>query len=256
MLPSDNSLKLKIFAILITILSVCFSSASIASSTCSINEVALARMKLNIAHIQESAPNIIQKPILFDKNRIELTRQYRLEHYGIKSKSITIQPQIIVLHWTCSKNLESPYNTFYLAKLKGRPELAKGGALNVSAHFLVDRDGTIYQLMPDNWMARHTIGLNNIAIGIENVGGVDNREDLTQKQVEANVSLIKHLKAKYPKIKYLIGHYEYGKFRNTKFWQEKDPAYFTTKTDPGKRFMHQVRATLQQSNSSTCYCKT
>jgi len=219
-------------------------------------------MKLNIANTKQKPPHIIQKPILFDKERIELTRQYRLEHYGIKSKSIVIQPQIIVLHWTCSKNLESPYKTFYPAKLSGRTELTKGGALNVSAHFLVDRDGTIYQLMPTNWMARHTIGLNNIAIGIENVGGVDGREDLTQKQMESNVRLVKHLKAKHPKIKYLIGHYEYGKFRNTKFWQEKDSNYFTTKTDPGKKFMRQVRTALKPTKISkpvkkaNCYCRT
>src|SRR5580693_7225904 len=51
-----------------------------------------------------------------------------------------------------------------------RPELQREGELNVSAHFLVDRDGTIYRLMPETWMARHCIGLNRVAIGIENVG--------------------------------------------------------------------------------------
>jgi len=31
----------------------------------------------------------------------------------------------------------------------------------------VDRDGTVYRLMPENWMARHCIGLNHVAIGVE-----------------------------------------------------------------------------------------
>jgi len=189
---------------------------------------------------------IIQKPIKFDKERIALTQQYRLEHYGIKDKSITIQPRIIVLHWTCALNLQGVYNTFYSAALSGdRTDIQKGGKLNVSAHFLVDRDGAIYQLMPTNLMARHTIGLNDSAIGIENMGGVDNHEDLTMAQVNANVCLIHYLKKQYPGIKYLIGHYEYGDFRDTKLWLERNNNYFTAKTDPGKKFMFLVRKSLK-----------
>ena len=194
---------------------------------------------------QQTCPiNIIAKPILFDAQRIALTQRYRLEHYGIKSSSITIRPHMIVLHWTGSKNLASAYATFYPASLDGRHELKKGGDLNVSAHFIVDRDGKIYQLMPTNKMARHVIGLNNIAIGIENVGGVNDVEDLTAAQLKANINLIKFLKKQYPEIKYLIGHYEYGSLRHTDLWQEKDPNYFTYKSDPGKKFMQSVRGKL------------
>ena len=38
------------------------------------------------------------------------------------------------------------------------------------AHFVVDRDGTIYQLVALTIMCRHTVGLNQTAIGIEQVG--------------------------------------------------------------------------------------
>jgi N-acetyl-anhydromuramyl-L-alanine amidase AmpD len=187
---------------------------------------------------------INQKLIVFDKERIALTKQYRYEHYGIKSESIVIEPQMIVLHWTCSKTLQSAYDTFEYATLDSRPDIKKNGNLNVSSHFLVDRNGKIYQLMPTNWMARHTIGLNNIAIGIENIGGVGDREDLTAAQVAANVQLVRHLKTQYPNIIHLIGHYEYGEFRGTNLWQEKDSNYFTNKTDPGKKFMRAVRKAL------------
>jgi len=192
---------------------------------------------------KEIQPNIpiIQKPILFDKQRIELTQEYRLKHYGIKSQSIVIQPQMIVLHWTNTKDLQTSYAHLYPASLSGRPDIAKGGNLNVSAHFLVDHNGKIYQLMPSNWMARHIIGLNNIAIGIENIGGTHDRDDLTAAQVNANVALVKFLKTQYPSIKYLIGHYEYSKFRNTNLWQEKNNHYFTHKSDPGEKFMRLVR---------------
>ncbi len=190
---------------------------------------------------------IIQKPIIFDKEREKLTKEYRLEHYGIKAESITIKPQMIVLHWTAMKDLQGAYRAFNRPTLGYRPELKKAGNLNVSVPFIVDRDGKIYQLMPIDWMARHTLGLNNIAIGIENVGGVNGQEDLTDAQVKANICLVKYLKEKYPSITYLIGHYEYGEFRNTALWQEKDKKYFTHKTDPGKKFMCQVRTGLGRS---------
>jgi len=205
----------------------------------------IARMSLNISDDFKSVAcdniDIIQKPIVFDKERIALTKQYRLKHYGIKSQSIVIQPHIIVLHWTQIKDFKSTYNVFYPAVLYNRSDISKGGNLNVSAHFLVDRDGKIYQLMPTNWMARHTIGLNDVAIGVENVGGVGGREDLTTAQVNANVCLVRYLKKQYPTIEYLIGHYEYGKFRHTKLWQEKDSNYFTAKKDPGEKFIQLVR---------------
>ena len=35
---------------------------------------------------------------------------------------------------------------------------------------MIDRDGTIYQLVPLAIMCRHTVGLNYTAIGIEHVG--------------------------------------------------------------------------------------
>lgn len=184
---------------------------------------------------------IISKPILFNAERIKLTQEYRLQHYGIKSDSILIQPKIIVLHWTGCEKFQDAYATFYPAVISKRPELQKGGKLNVSAHFLVDRDGKIYQLMSTNWMARHTIGLNNIAIGIENVGGHYDMEDLTAAQLQSNLYLIRILKKQYPTIKYVIGHYEYGKFRHTNLWQEKDPQYFTKKSDPGPKFMKAIR---------------
>ena len=105
--------------------------------------------------------------------------------------------------------------------------------------FLIDQDGTIYRLMPENYMARHVIGLNHCAIGIENVGGT-NEVPLTLAQLEANISLIRYLKIKY-EIKYLIGHQEYILFEDHELWLEKDDSYRTKKSDPGIQFMKDIR---------------
>jgi N-acetylmuramoyl-L-alanine amidase len=79
----------------------------------------------------------------------------------------------------------------------------------LASQFMVDRDGTIYRLMPETALARHIIGYNWCAIGIENVGGANNKkEDLTPAQLKANIKLIRYLHAKYPTIQYVFGHYQ------------------------------------------------
>jgi len=139
--------------------------------------------------------------------------------------------------------LDGSWRTFNREILgPGRPDVSKGGNLNVSIHFLIDKDGSIYRLMPDNWMARHVIGLNHCAIGIENVGGVNGKDDLTEAQLEANIRLVRHLKGRHPKIKYLIGHHEYRKFEGHPLWLEKDSSYRTAKSDPGDGFMSRLGA--------------
>lgn len=99
---------------------------------------------------------IHQKPIDFNELRVSLTQDYQHSHYGIDSESIEIEPKMIVLHWTCIADLETTYRIFKSEEFpKNSPRLKElPDKLNVSSHFIVDRDGSIYQLMPDNWMAR------------------------------------------------------------------------------------------------------
>ncbi len=187
--------------------------------------------------------SIIQKPIIFKEKRIKMTKEYIKTHYGIEAKTIEIEPKIILLHWTAVMDFDKCFKRLNAEQLyTDRADIANASLLNVSAHFLVKRDGTIYQLMPDNTMARHVIGLNYSSIGIENIGGESNeREDLTPAQVRANIKLVKYLKQKYPKIEYLLGHHEYREMEKTPLWLEKDAGYRTEKADPGKKFMKSVR---------------
>jgi len=206
-----------------------------------------ANQRIAALHVKN---HIIQKPILFDKERKAMTRAYIAKHYGLHVKSIQIKPKIIVLHWTAVMDLNKSFQRLYPQKLlSDRADIAKASALNVSAHFLIDRDGTIYQLMPENIMARHVIGLNYSSIGIENVGGEANKkEDLTPAQVAANIALVTYLKEQYPDIGYLIGHYEYTKMQNNPLWLERDAGYRTKKADPGKKFMQKVRGGVKNLN--------
>ena len=190
---------------------------------------------------------IIDKPIDFGKERIEMTKAYIRSHYGKKVESIVITPKIIVLHWTAEMSLDKSFDRLKPEKLlSDRKDIVKASALNVSAHFLVARDGTIYRLMPENWMARHVIGLNYSSIGIENVGGKGNKsEDLTPEQLRANIALVGYLKGKFPTIEYLIGHHEYTQMEATPLWLERDKGYRTVKNDPGEKFMREVRKAVE-----------
>ena len=187
---------------------------------------------------------IIDKPIDFGKERIAMTKSYIKKHYGKKVNNIRIVPKIILLHWTAEMGFEKTFKRLKPQKLlTDRKDIAKASLLNVSAQFLVARNGKVYRLMPENWMARHVIGLNYSSIGIENVGGKGNKkDDLTPAQVEANIKLVRYLKAKYPSIKYLVGHHEYRQMEKTSLWLEKDKGYRTVKSDPGEAFMKKVYA--------------
>jgi len=190
---------------------------------------------------------IVEKPIVFDDERRALSLAYMKEHYGIEAEEPGITPRMIVVHWTAIPTLEGSFNAFYESRLPSfRTGISSGGALNVSVPYLIDQDGTIYQLMPDTLMGRHVIGLNHTAIGIENVG---NGEDtpLTEAQYEANKKLIRYLTKKYD-IDYLIGHHEYQRFKNHPLWLEQDPDYLTEKSDPGDAFMQRLRNDLSSLN--------
>ena len=100
--------------------------------------------------------------------------------------------------------------------------------------------------MPETTMARHVIGLNHCAIGIENVGGTKDTP-LTKAQLKSNIKLVKYLAARY-EIEYLIGHYEYTNFVDHELWLEKDPNYRTKKTDPGKEFLNNVKEATKKLN--------
>ena len=192
---------------------------------------------------------IKQMPLEFTQKRVDLTKQYIKNSYGLDAENINIIPKIIVIHHTAMDDLAESFNRFNSETLTSdRKDIKKGGNLNVSAHFFVDFDGTIYSLMPETYMARHVIGLNLSSIGIENIGG--NKKDLTKEQLAANIELVKYLKDKYKTIEYLIGHYEYTSFEKHPLFLEKDTKYRTIKHDPSIDFMENLRLNFPDLKSN------
>ena len=190
---------------------------------------------------------IIDKPIIFDAERKQLTIDYLSDRYGLEQQEPTITPKMIVLHWTVIPTFDESF-TFFKGPIlaSSRGDINSAGQLNVSSQFMVDRDGTIYRLLPETTMARHVIGLNHCAIGIENIGGAKDLP-LTPAQLKSNIFLVNYLTEKYD-IDYLIGHYEYTKFEEHPLWLEIDDSYRTEKSDPGEGFMKSVREATTNLN--------
>lgn len=190
---------------------------------------------------QEQAPVIVDAPVAWSPEREQLTLAYRKQHSDPDAADLAIEPRVIVLHYTAGGSASATRRYFDGPRIEpARKQLAAAGAANVSAHFIVDRDGTIYQLQPPTRFARHCIGLNHIAIGIENVGD-EAKFPLTDAQVAADAALVRDLVRRH-RITHLLGHHEVMTFRAHPYYVERDPTYQNDKSDPGRRFMDLVRA--------------
>ena len=127
---------------------------------------------------------------------------------------------LLVLHYTELPLAES------LAILSdgGRPH-------RVSAHYVLDEDGTVYRLVPEQrvaWHAGHSWwrgreALNGSSIGIEIVNLHGDRHDYPARQVAALIDLCRDIVGRHPAIvpRNLVGHSDIAPKR---------------KIDPGLRF--------------------
>src|SRR3954468_17869411 len=137
-------------------------------------------------------PAIVQKPIPFSRGRKLEMRAYAKRHYGIDSYRLR-NPKVIVEHYTVTSTFRQTFNTF----APDTPDAEMGELPGTCAHFVVDRDGTIYQLVPRSIMCRHTVGLNYTAIGIEHVGSSDGEILRNARQMAASLRLTRWLRCRY-----------------------------------------------------------
>jgi beta-N-acetylhexosaminidase len=147
-------------------------------------------------------PRIVVKPIPFSPARLAETRAYVKRHYGIDTWRLG-HPHVIVEHYTASDTFASAYATFAsnAANLGEQP--------GVCAHFVIDRDGTIYRVVPPNIICRHTVGLNYTAIGVEHVGTSDAQILADKRQLDASLRLTLWLMSRHGiRLRNVIGHNE------------------------------------------------
>ncbi len=152
-------------------------------------------------------PKIDWNPIPYGKDRKRQMANYSHRHYGKRSWRLK-KPKVIVLHYTATSTYGPVYNTF----AANSPAL--GERPGVCAQFVVEKNGRIRQLTRLYVRCRHTIGLNQTAIGIEMVQqssaskhGSDRAILDRRKQIRAAVRLTAWLKRKYRiRMQDVIGH--------------------------------------------------
>ncbi len=146
---------------------------------------------------------------------INISHKYKSKNFDNRKKKISF----IILHYTETKNLNDAVNLLTSKKRK------------VSCHYLIDLDGSIYNLVDVNYRAWHageskwkrSEDINSRSIGIEIVNsGEGSLKKYKEKQILSLIKLLIQLKKQF-KIEdnYILGHSDIAPFR---------------KIDPGKHF--------------------
>jgi N-acetyl-anhydromuramyl-L-alanine amidase AmpD len=149
-------------------------------------------------------PTIVSRPIPFGAKRKHEMAAYAQRHYGLDGYRLA-DPRVIVEHYTVTSTFQATWDTF----APDRPDVELHELPGVCSHFVIDRDGTIYQLVPTSIMCRHTVGLNWTAIGIEHVGFGDAEILGNKRQLAASLRLTRWLRCRYGiGVPNVIGHSE------------------------------------------------
>ena len=149
-------------------------------------------------------PPIVWDPIPFGAQRKAEMAAYAERHYGLNTYRL-VNPHVIVIHFTETPDFQSTFNTF----APDTPDSELHELPNTCAHFVIDRDGVIHQLVPLGIMCRHTVGLNWTAIGIEHVAYSDQQVLDDPRELSASLALVHWLRCRYGiKIADVIGHNE------------------------------------------------
>jgi N-acetyl-anhydromuramyl-L-alanine amidase AmpD len=141
-------------------------------------------------------PRMSWDPIPFGARRRAQMARYAERHYGTRTARLS-EPRQIVLHFTVSSTYGSVWNHF-ASNAPARGTTGKAESPGTCAHFVVDTDGAIHQLVPLKYMCRHAVGLNDQSIGIEFVELRSAANVLRRTaQVEAGLRLVRWLQAEY-----------------------------------------------------------
>lgn len=161
------------------------------------------RRRLTAGHAAP-APVIIQASIPFPAKRRREMAAYAQRHYGIGTYRLR-NPRVIVEHYTATADAQAAIDIF----TPDQPDSELHELPGVCSHYVIEKEGTIYQLVPLGLMCRHTVGLNYTSIGIEHAGFSDQEILNNQAQMKASLALTRWLRCRNGiSIANVIGHNE------------------------------------------------
>lgn len=188
--------------------------AAVLAAAVAAPEVAVASPSRGRPAPSEIRPEIEWRRIPFGERRRDQTAAYSRRHYGEREWRLE-RPRVIVEHYTSGSTFEPAWNHF----AANAPHL--GERPGVCAHFLIDTDGTISQLVNVGIRCRHAIGMNWTAVGIEHVG-TDARGILrNRRMMRASLRLTAWLMLRHGiDLGNVIGHAE---ILESPYHRERDP---------------------------------
>lgn len=139
-------------------------------------------------------------------------------NFGSKENKNFRKIDVVIIHSTFYKNTENPYHILGC--------LRQFAAYNVSAHYIIARDGTIFRLVDEKNVAYHA-GISTLPDGTE--GGAVNersigieliytdRDSPNPAQLKALKQLLDDIKCRLP-IRYLLGHSDIAPLRRSDPW--------------------------------------
>ena len=156
------------------------------------------------ARAAAAAPPITRWRIPFGPERKRQMRAYAQRHYGLDDFRLT-HPRVIVLHLSVTDTARQVFDTF----APNRPDPELGELPNVCSHYVVAKNGRIFELVSRRLMCRHTVGLNYTSFGIEHVGRSEAGVLARRRQLRASLALVGWLQERYGiRTRNVIGHNE------------------------------------------------
>jgi len=176
-------------------------SIAVAAPPATASEPAAARPPAGLT-ASSLKPDIEWRPIPFGARRRRQTAGYSARHYGERSWALAA-PAVIVQHYTDGPSFDSAWNTF------ASNSRHLGEKPGTCTHFIIDTDGTIYQLVRLTIRCRHVVGLNYTSIGIEHVGTSDAQVLRNRRMMRSSLRLSVWLMARFEvNVGNVIGHAE------------------------------------------------
>lgn len=166
-------------------------------------------------------------------------RSYFKKYYG--DTRLDLRPSMIVMHYTVTPTTEATYRA-----------LSRN---QVSVHFMIGHDGTVYKLLPLERRCTGAYGVNHVAFSIEMVAVTESDLLSRTKQVFSSFCLVRWLMDEYNiPASQVVAHYEVsqGKKRVPEYTDLYDKIYpdgyppSSARSDPGPTYMAWLRSYLKQ----------
>jgi N-acetylmuramoyl-L-alanine amidase len=199
-------------------------------------------------------PRITRKFLPYEKWEKEYM-DYNRRHY--RDPSLVLKPGAIVMHYTTSRTFSSAWDTFCQGAMYDDGDVGTVFG-HLSVHFIIDRDGTIYQTLPLDRRCRGAYGVNHVALSIEMVspdeGDLLKNKKLQESSFRLVTSLMKRFSIPLEKV---YGHYqvsagkkyvpEYLDYGDSRYPGSYPPAF--GRTDPGRTYMDRLRTYLKSASA-------